>query len=79
MWIALSIALLLIGIGIFVGTAYAAGVMNVKTRPREPMAWCSHHGHFRKAYMLKLGDIEYCPQCWLTSLKKAASFSTGVH
>lgn len=42
-----------------------------RSRPREEMAWCPKHKHFRKQYIIKMGIAEVCPICYLEAIQGA--------
>lgn len=63
------VGILLLGLG-WIISAIVHGIVDVRAMPREPMAWCPKHGHFRKGYSLKLlSGAEICPQCYLEAIQ----------
>jgi hypothetical protein len=46
-------------------------MLDIKSRPRKDMYWCSRHGAFREEHCLRFMDTAMCPRCYKEAWDKA--------
>lgn len=68
---------LLAGYGVYILSAIPQAYAEFKTRPREPMSWCHHHGYFRKKHVLPFLGTTVCPRCYMEAWNKAEAGELG--
>jgi len=61
--------MLVLALGVYIGSAPIMAYVSFKSRPREAMAWCHKHGHFRKQFIIQMGPAEVCPTCYLEAIQ----------
>lgn len=74
LWILMIMAIVFLGfMTVAVISAIVRGYLEVKTRPRTEMMWCSKHGHFRKEFCLTMptNNATICPSCYWEAIKGA--------
>lgn len=65
--------------GLTVAGAWLEAYAEFKSRPREPMDWCSKHGFFRQKYALPVPGVptvKMCPTCFWDSLQNSVKEPT---
>lgn len=71
LWFVILIAVVGTVVGVFFLLCALEGYIDFKNKPREPMEWCTKHGHFRKQDCIEWSPGQkICPMCWQETMGK---------